>query len=154
MGIGDFSALFSYACFYQQTQESCVMFNADYFNKFSEAEAFEAGEIIIEEGRSDNTIYVIRSGEAQVVHGGEVLATLGEGELFGEMALIDNMPRSATVLALTDVVVVPVNSDHFYAMVQKTPVFGATVMHVISGRLRRAAGLQESDPSEPQLYEG
>lgn len=130
------------------------MFNADYFNKFSEAESFEAGEVIIEEGQSDDTIYVIRSGEAQVIHNGEVLATLGEGELFGEMALIDNLPRSATVVALTDTVVVPVNRDHFYALLQRTPVFGATVMHLISGRLRRAAGLQENDPSEPHLYEG
>jgi CRP/FNR family cyclic AMP-dependent transcriptional regulator len=130
------------------------MFNADYFNKFSEAESFEAGEVIIEEGHSDNTIFVIRSGEAQVVHKGELLATLGEGELFGEMALIDNMPRSATVIALTDVVVIPVNRDHFYVLLQKMPVFGATVMHLISSRLRRAAGLDEVDPSEPNLYEG
>jgi CRP-like cAMP-binding protein len=130
------------------------MFNADYFNKFSEAESFEAGEIIIEEGQSDATIYVIRSGEVQVVHNGEELAVLGEGDLFGEMALIDNMPRSATIIALTDTVVVPVNHDHFYALLQKAPVFGATVMHVISSRLRRAAGLQETDPAEPNLYEG
>lgn len=128
------------------------MFNADYFNRFSEAESFEAGEIIIEEGQSDATIYVIRSGEVQVVHNGEVLATLGEGELFGEMALIDNMPRSANVVALTDVVVVPVNQEHFYALLHRTPVFGATMMHLISSRLRRAAGLQEAD--ESNLYEG
>jgi CRP/FNR family cyclic AMP-dependent transcriptional regulator len=130
------------------------MFNADYFNQFSEFESFEAGEIIIEEGQSDDTIYVIRSGEVQVVHDGEVLATLGAGELVGEMSLIDNLPRSATVIALSDTVVVPVSNDHFYALLQKTPVFGATVMHIISKRLRRAAGLQETDPSEPHLYEG
>lgn len=128
------------------------MFNADYFNKFSEAESFEAGEVIIEEGQSDATIYVIRSGEVQVIHNGEELAVLGEGELFGEMALIDNMPRSATVIALTDTTVVPVNHDHFYVLLQKMPVFGATVMHLISTRLRRATGLDEAD--EPNLYEG
>lgn len=130
------------------------MFNADYFNQFSESESFEAGEIIIEEGQSDDTLYVIRAGEVQVVHDGEVLATLGAGELIGEMALIDNMPRSATVIAATDTILVPISGDHFYALLQKTPVFGTTVMHIISKRLRRAAGLQEADPSEPHLYEG
>ncbi len=130
------------------------MFSADYFNKFSDSEFYEAGEVIIEEGQSDETIYVIRSGEVEVSHNGEALATLGVGDIVGEMALIDNMPRSATVTALSDTVVVPVNSDHFYAMIAKTPVFGATVMHVISSRLRRAAGLQQIDPSEPHLYEG
>ncbi|MBZ0304223.1 MAG: cyclic nucleotide-binding domain-containing protein [Anaerolineae bacterium] len=118
------------------------MFNADYFNQFHESETYQAGEILIGEGDAGDTIYAIQQGEVQVVHNGDVLATLGPGELVGEMALIDQMPRSATVIALTDVRVVPVDPDHFYALLQKTPVFGTRVMHLISSRLRRAAGLE------------
>jgi CRP-like cAMP-binding protein len=122
------------------------MFNANYFNRFNESETYAAGEVIFNEGDQGNLIYAIQLGEVQVVHNGEVLATLGEGELFGEMALIDSMPRSATVIALTDVRLVPVDQAHFYAMLQKTPVFGTTVMQVISNRLRHASGLTEKTP--------
>jgi CRP-like cAMP-binding protein len=118
------------------------MFNADYFNRFSDSESFQAGEVIFDQGDSGDIIYAIQAGEVEVVHDGERLAVLGPGELVGEMALIDDMPRSARVVALTDVKVVPVNRDHFYAMLQKTPVFGTTVMQLISRRLRHAAGLQ------------
>jgi CRP-like cAMP-binding protein len=134
-------------------EEKRNVFNADYFNRFSDSESFEAGEIIIEEGQPDATIYVIKSGEVEVSHNGETLATLGAGELVGEMALIDTMPRSATVIALTDVVLVPVDQAHFYAMLQKTPVFSTTVMQVITSRLRHAAGLEEVRRPEPDLFE-
>lgn len=125
------------------------MFNADYFNRFHDSEVFEGGEVIFEEGDLGDMIYAIQSGEVQVIHNGQVLATLGEGELVGEMALIDNMPRSATVIALTDVRLVPVDPARFYALLQRTPVFGTTVMHLISQRLRAASGL--SEVSEPPL---
>src|SRR5690606_13642641 len=129
------------------------MFNADYFNQFSDSIYVEAGEVIFGEGDPGDVIYVVQEGEVQVIHDGAVLATLGPGELVGEMALIDNMPRSATVIAHTDVKLVPVDHNHFYALLQKTPVFGTTVMQLISKRLRHAAGLQAVYTSEFFLVE-
>ena len=118
------------------------MFNADYFSRFNQPEQYQAGDVLFDEGDTGDTIYVIQQGEVQVIHDGEPLAVLGVGELVGEMALIDNMPRSATVVALTDLIVVPVNRQHFNAMLYKTPIFSVQVMQTISHRLRRTSGLE------------
>ena len=66
---------------------------------------FEDGEIVFEEGSTGRDMYVIQSGEVEIIKGtGDaafVLAVLGRGEIFGEMALIDEKPRSATVVSIT-----------------------------------------------------
>ncbi len=70
---------------------------------------FEAGETIFETGDSGLSMYVVRSGEVEVVRGGARLALLGPGQYFGEMALLYDRGRSATVRATkaTDVVMIP-----------------------------------------------
>lgn len=61
---------------------------------------FVAGESVTEEGTPGGRFHVIMSGTAKVVGGGRTRATLGPGEYFGELSLIDGEPRSATVIAL------------------------------------------------------
>lgn len=63
---------------------------------------------------------------------------LGEGEIFGEMALIDNEPRSATIVAETDCVLVPVSEAQFLFMTSEAPYFGLSLMRVLVERLRAA----------------
>ena len=65
-----------------------------------------------------------------------VLAILGAGEIFGEMALIDNEPRSASAIAITDVELVPVTEKQFLFLVSQTPYFALKVMRVLAQRLR------------------
>ena len=100
--------------------------------------AFRQGEIIFREGDPATEIYVIKSGKVDVSSGNRQLATIGENGIFGEMALIDNAPRSATVVAETDCIVVPVGEKQFLFMTSETPYFALSLMRVLVGRLRAA----------------
>jgi CRP/FNR family transcriptional regulator, cyclic AMP receptor protein len=71
-----------------------------------------------------------------ILSGNRLLETLGENEIFGEMALIDTSPRSATVVAETDVVVAPVTEKQYLFLVRHTPYFALKVMRVLADRLR------------------
>lgn len=67
----------------------------------SKIRQFDSGECIIREGDYDRWIYILLSGEVNVLIGNEIIAKLShEGDVFGEMALVDKRPRSATVLAV------------------------------------------------------
>ena len=70
--------------------------------------------------------------------GNRTLEVLGEGEIFGEMALIDSEPRSADVVAETDLVVVPVGEKQFLFMTSEAPFFALSLMRILVRRLRVA----------------
>jgi len=99
---------------------------------------FKQGEVIFREGDPANELYVIKSGKVDIVSGNRHLATIGDYGIFGEMALIDKEPRSATVTAATDVEVVPVDERQFLFLVSQTPFFALKVMRVLASRLRVA----------------
>jgi CRP/FNR family cyclic AMP-dependent transcriptional regulator len=103
-----------------------------------ETRRFKAGEVIFKEGDRGEEFFVIRSGKVGVRLGNRTLEELGEGEIFGEMALIDAGPRSATVIAETDVVVVPVGEKQFLFMTSEAPYFALSLMRVLVQRLRAA----------------
>ncbi|HZN15334.1 MAG TPA: cyclic nucleotide-binding domain-containing protein [Acidimicrobiales bacterium] len=63
--------------------------------------AVPAGTVLCDQGRVADDCYVVRDGQADVSVGGQVVATVGPGESIGEMALLDHLPRSATVTART-----------------------------------------------------
>ena len=63
---------------------------------------FKAGDVIVKEGEPGLAFYIIARGKAEVVKGEQVLATLGPEDFFGEMALFDDSPRSASVRAVED----------------------------------------------------
>ncbi len=100
--------------------------------------SFKQGEIIFREGDPATELYVIKSGRVDITTGNRLLATLDDNGIFGEMALIDKTPRSATVTAATDVELVPVNEKQFQFLVSQTPFFALKVMRVLAGRLRVA----------------
>ena len=97
-----------------------------------------AGEVIFSVGDEAREFFVIRSGSVSVRLRNRTLGILGPGEIFGEMALIDSGPRSATVVADTDAVIVPVSEKQFLFMVSEAPYFGLSVMRVLVERLRNA----------------
>jgi CRP/FNR family cyclic AMP-dependent transcriptional regulator len=100
--------------------------------------AFKQGEVIFRDGDPAKELYVIKSGRVDVTSGNRLLATLGDNGIFGEMALIDKEPRSATVTAASDVEIVPVDERQFLFLVSQTPFFALKVMRVLAGRLRVA----------------
>lgn len=97
---------------------------------------YAAGDVIFGEGDKGDAMYVVRTGEITVERDGRVMETLGAGDIFGEMALIDGAPRSATARAKTDCEVAPINEKTFLFLVHETPFFAIAVMRTLAGRLR------------------
>jgi CRP/FNR family cyclic AMP-dependent transcriptional regulator len=96
----------------------------------------KAGEIIFKEGDEAEQLFVIKSGQIGIQLGNRRLAELSANSIFGEMALIDDAPRSATAVAITDVELVPVSEKQFLFLVSQTPFFALKVMRVLAARLR------------------
>src|SRR5882757_10483952 len=104
----------------------------------SETQSYKAGDAVFREGDPGSVFFVIKSGTAAVRSGNRTLQVLGEGEIFGEMALVDSEPRSASVVAETDCVVVPIGEKQFLFMTSEAPYFALSVMKVLARRLRSA----------------
>ncbi len=98
--------------------------------------SFRAGETIFREGDTATELYVIERGRVKISLGNRLLDELDDNGIFGEMALIDNEPRSATAIAATDVTLVPVTEKQFLFLVSNTPFFALKVMRVMADRLR------------------
>jgi CRP/FNR family cyclic AMP-dependent transcriptional regulator len=110
-----------------------------------EERSYKAGDVVFREGDAGTEFFVIRSGSAAVQLGNRTLQVLGPGEVFGEMALIDSEPRSATVVAETDCVLVPVSEKQFLFMTSEAPYFGLSLMRVLVQRLRSANKAMHND---------
>jgi CRP-like cAMP-binding protein len=100
------------------------------------AHSAKAGEVIFREGDEARQLFVIKSGEVAIRSGNRTLAELSTNHIFGEMALIDDAPRSATAVAKTDVELVPISEKQFLFLVSQTPFFALKVMRVLARRLR------------------
>jgi CRP/FNR family transcriptional regulator, cyclic AMP receptor protein len=97
---------------------------------------YKAGDVIFKEGDPAEEFFVIKTGSVEIRLGNRLLATLPERSIFGEMALIDHGPRSATAVAATDATIVPVGEKQFLFLVSRTPYFALNVMRVLVTRLR------------------
>lgn len=106
------------------------------FRNATEAMTMPAGAEICREGDEGHTMFAIVEGKVEIVRGGKVLETLGDGEFFGEMSLLDKSPRSATARAKTDCRIVAIDEKRFGFMVQQTPFFALEVMRALATRLR------------------
>jgi len=113
------------------------MTTIDLFRNAKDAKVFKAGETIFREGESGHEMYVIQTGEVDVLVNGKMIFTEKEGGIIGEMSLVDARPRSASAVARTDCAVVAVEEQRFLFMVQQTPFFALQVMRIMVERLRR-----------------
>src|SRR6476659_4113329 len=95
-----------------------------------------AGGVIFREGEDADELFVIKSGYVRIQIGNRIVADLSANTIFGEIALIDDEPRSATAVAITDVELVPVSEKQFLFLVSQTPYFALKVMRVLAQRLR------------------
>jgi len=106
---------------------------------------YAAGEVIVRENDYGETAYVIEQGQVEVskaLDGQNVhLAYLGAGETFGEMSMIDEKPRSATVTAVTETVVSEIRRDDFFHSFQSDPKVALTLLKVLFERLREAQAM-------------
>ncbi len=105
---------------------------------------FRKGEIIlVEEDDSNQSLFIIAKGEVKVVLTAEdgreaILATLKEGDFFGEMALLDGEPRSATVRAVEESRLLMIRREDFLENVRKLPELALTLLGEMSRRLRKS----------------
>ena len=107
---------------------------ADEFNE----RRFSAGETIALEGAGGLMFFVVESGEASVEVHGEEVAALGAGDSFGEVALIDRRPRTATVTAKTDLVTFGLPVFVFRPFVEARPDVAWKMLEALADRLEAA----------------
>lgn len=115
------------------------MQETDFAEKF--LRVFRAGETVFEEGSVGRQMYVVNAGRVRVLrrsNGRQVqIGTLGPGDIFGEMALVDDLPRSATVVAAEENTrILEIDHALFIYLVGQQPVFALMVLKAISLRLR------------------
>lgn len=97
-----------------------------------------AGEVLFREGDTGDVMYAVTEGALHLSVDGRVVDEVGPGQIVGEMALIDQSPRSATATAAVDSTIVPVDRKRFVYLVQEHPTFALLVMELMAARLRRA----------------
>ncbi len=96
------------------------------------------GEELVTEGRVGRDFFLILAGEAVVRRDRRKVATLGPGNWFGELSLIDNEPRSATVVAVTDMKLLVLGQAEFGGLLETVPSMAAKLLRGIALRLRQA----------------
>ena len=109
----------------------------DMFSAEENPRTCAAGEVIFRSMEMGAEMYVVLEGQVQLTVGTTVLETLGPGEPFGEMALIDQTPRVATATAKTPCKLAVIPERRFLFLVQTTPQFALHIMKVMADRLRK-----------------
>jgi CRP-like cAMP-binding protein len=109
----------------------------DFLRRERDIRSFPAGAAVFEDGSAGDCMFAVIEGEVDIMKGGAVIENVKAGMVFGEMALIDRSPRSATAVARTDCQLAAVNERRFTFLVQETPFFALEIMRVLAERLRR-----------------
>lgn len=97
-----------------------------------------AGTVVAREGEPGVGLFVIADGTADVTIGGKKKASLGPGDFFGEIALLDGGPRTATVTATSDVHLLGLTEWVFRGLMQEHPSIAVKTLQAMAGRLRGA----------------
>ncbi len=99
-------------------------------------QTFAEGQNVFEVGDPASVMYVVMSGQVDIVVHEKIIDTVEPSGIVGEMALIDSRPRSATAIAKTECQVVPINRALFAKLIQSEPDFAIQVMRIMVERLR------------------
>ncbi|MGH9118676.1 MAG: cyclic nucleotide-binding domain-containing protein [Acidimicrobiales bacterium] len=97
-----------------------------------------AGDVLCTEGEPGHDFFVIATGEAAVERAGRTVAKLGPGDHFGELALLDRGPRSATVRALTSLQLYVLHERSFATVLTELPALSQKLLAALASRLREA----------------
>lgn len=95
------------------------------------------GQRIFSEGDLGEELFIIVNGMVDIYANKRLITTLGKNDIFGEMALIDGGPRSATAIAKTKSILIAVSKRDFLTLVRRDPEFAIDVMRTLTRRLRR-----------------
>jgi CRP-like cAMP-binding protein len=102
------------------------------------------GKVLVRQGETGQECFVIADGKAKATIRGKGSAVLGPGSFFGEISLLDQGPRSATVTAETDMRLLVLGSREFSALINEVPPVAVRIMRGLAQRLRAA------EPRQPQ----
>jgi len=111
--------------------------------KFCREEELEPGQVIFKEGDKADRFYIIMCGEVEVWKDydspyADLLAVHGEGKLFGEMALVDDLPRSATVVTRTPTRVLYINEEEFQRLLKENSLVALAIIRSLSAMVRKS----------------
>ncbi len=108
------------------------------FNNEPDVRTFSAGQLIFAEGQPDDDLmYAVSDGEVDIVRQQGVLETIPPGGVFGEMALLDDQPQSASAIAKTNCRVAAITEKRFTLVVSQNPHFALEMMRLLAERVRR-----------------
>jgi CRP-like cAMP-binding protein len=115
----------------------------EFFMSVGKAESFAPGKSVFVENEGAASVfsegprmYLLLDGEVTLSVGSKAIGTVSKGEVFGEMASISQLPRSATAVAKTACSVISLNEKQFQAALEKSPEFALMLMNIIISRLR------------------
>lgn len=112
----------------------------------------ERGAVIMEQGEVGREAFVVVDGEVQIIVNGHVVGTAGRGSVLGEMALLDLRPRSATLVALTDVELISYASKQFRKILDEMPADARAALNERDERFRAEnleIGFDDDRPRPP-----
>lgn len=126
-----------------------ILKSIDLFSKISEEDLlvvameietieYQAGRMVIKQGDLGTSMYIIVSGEVRVDIDDKTVATLREKNIFGELAIFDPEPRSATITTIQDTVVFKIESDVIYDLISRYTNVARGIIKILCQRLREA----------------
>lgn len=106
------------------------------FESLGKVERVTQGGVFFTENQNSDRMYLLEEGEVSLTRGGKAIDVVKAGEIFGEMAAISRLPRSATATARTACRVVSLDANQFQRAIQKMPEFALMLMNILINRLR------------------
>jgi len=125
-----------FACTLCLADQTVFMNPADLFRQETDMVQLAPGDFLFREGETGDRMYVLLEGEIDIFLGDFVLETAGPGSLLGEMALIEDTPRTANAVAKSPAKLAQIDRRRFHFLVQQTPHFATHVMKTLADRLR------------------
>lgn len=122
---------------------ACTRAELNHIAQLASYREADAGEVLVREGEESDGFFVIVDGSATVARGGDVVATIGSGEFFGELALLRRGARSATVTVEQPSRLLTIEPRPFQAMVLEHPMVALKMLQVLASRVTAAEDRSE-----------
>ena len=97
----------------------------------------KAGKHLVDQGRFAYEFFVIEEGTAEVTHDGDHLTDLGPGDFFGEIGILGDEPRTATVVAISDMTLIVMTDRDFREMTRSMPEVAETIRRTMEARMKK-----------------
>lgn len=117
---------------------NCTAAEISAISEVAQEHTYSAGQIIVTQGTPGQAFYMVLSGRVEILRDNNSLGTFGPGDFFGEMSLLDQAPRSATIRAVEETTCLMLSSWDFKALLEKHPSIAVKLLEVLSRRLRVA----------------